>query len=846
MWSGAPGGREPWHNVRGSVVMSASWRGSLPVTCADARTVPPKTHTPSPKVDYVTESKSTPHRRSAFAPVTGTSATTPAMAAGAPVRKSTRPAVGASQPAAPTSGWAKTGSPATATGGSGKGAGSGKGGSGGGRGGGRGGKGGSRKQRRADMPRWKQILRSVGLWSLVAGLVTATVGIIALVVVYSQLEVPEPSDFALQQSSIIYYADGTEMGRLGEANREIVDIEQLPDYVGNAFVASEDRSFYTNPGIDILGMMRALYKTVVQGELQGGSTITQQYVERYYVGETTTDIPGKIKEALMAMKVDSEQDKTEVLGNYINTIYFGRGAYGVEAAAHEYFGKPAKELTISETAMLVGIIPAPSAWDPRLSPDKAEQRWNYVLNGMVIGGFITQETRDAQTFPTPIDYHNDNVFAGTEGYLLQAAIAEVIEVTGVTRQEIETRGFKITTTINPEHQADIEAAVAQIPEGADPNMRVAALTMDPTTGAVTSMYGGADYLTIQRNAVTQDIAQAGSTFKPFALIAGLERGIGLGTEYIANDGMEFPGFKEPVNNFMHQDYGKIDLIKATQSSVNTAYVQLGQEVGPQAVMETAIRAGLPEDTVGLDANLNNVLGTASPHAIDMASAYATIANGGIRTEPFMVVKVLEGDGSEFYTHEVVAKRVFDADVMADTAYAMQQVVKYGSGQYASSIDRPLAGKTGTANENKSAWFVGFAPNMVGAVALYQVGEDGSAQEITPFAGFSQITGSTIPARVWTWMMEPILAELPVVDFPPRANVGTDRKIPLPPKPSPTPTPTPTPSPTPTPTPVVTPAPEPTKAPVPEPTEAPAPLPAPLPSVTPQPLPTIVPTQIIDP
>jgi membrane peptidoglycan carboxypeptidase len=794
----------------------------------------------------VTEPTSAPQRVSAFSPVSAQHSTAQAAAkpaSGTPVRKSTRPVsgtskTGTSKTAAPTSGFAKTGVPATST------SGAGKGGSGGGKGGSGGGKGGKGKTRRADMPRWKRVLRTVGLWALVSGLVVATIAVIGLAIVYSRIEVPEPNDFALQQSSTIYYADGSEMGRLGEANREIVDIATLPDYVGNVFVAAEDRSFYTNPGVDFLGMGRALFKTVVQGEKQGGSTITQQYVERYYVGETTTDIPGKVKEAMMAMKIDSEQDKEEVLGNYINTIYFGRGAYGIEAAANEYFGKHAEDLTLSEAALLAGIVPAPSAWDPRIDPEMAEVKWNYVLDGMVTTGFITQEERDEQVFPETIEYQNDDVFGGTKGYLLQTAIDETIADTGLSREEIETGGYKITTTINPEHQADVEAAVAEIPEDADPKMKVAALTMDPTTGAVTAMYGGPDYLTVQRNAVTQDIAQAGSTFKPFALIGGLERGIGLGTQYVANNNMEFEGFEDPVRNFNDRSYGIVDLVKATQDSINTAYVQLAQDVTPQVVMETAIRAGLPEDTVGLDANLNNVLGTASPHAIDMASAYSTIANAGVSTEPYFVSVVLQSDGETFYEHEDTSEQVFDADVMADTTYAMQQVVKYGSGEYASTIDRPLAGKTGTSNDNKSAWFVGFAPNMVGAVALYQVGDDGSVEEITPFGGFSQITGSTVPARVWTWMMDPIFADMDVVDFPARANVGTDRKIEKP-KPSPSPTPSATQTPTPTPTPEETvepPAPEPKPT---ETVEPPEPEPEPKPTETTEPEPDPEPTSAED-
>ncbi|MFN3865574.1 MAG: transglycosylase domain-containing protein [Demequina sp.] len=700
--------------------------------------------------------------------------------------------------------------------------------------GGKGGGGGGKRTTHGDQPRWKRWLRRIGFGALIAGLAVALIGLIALIIRYTGLDVPEPDDFAQAQASTFYYADGeTELGRLGVANREVVEIGTLPDHVGNALVAAEDRSFWTNPGIDVLGMSRALFRTVVMNEQQGGSSITQQYVERYYVGETTTSIPGKIDETLLALKIDQQQSKEEVLGNYLNTIYFGRGAYGIQAAADQYYGKPAADLTLSESAMLAGIVPAPSAWDPRMNRERAEQRWNYVLDGMVDADFLTQDEREEITeFPEPIEYQNSDVYAGTAGYILRTALAEVAERTGASQEEIESLGYRITTTIVPEHQRAAEDAVAEMPDDHADNLRVAAVTMDAATGGITSMYGGPDYLEIQRNAVTQDIAQAGSTFKPFALIAGLERGIGLGTEYLSNNEMEFEGFERPVRNFGGVDYGVIDLVRATQSSVNTSYVQLGLEVTPQVVMDTAIKAGIPEDTRGLEPNPSNVLGSASPHALDMVHAYATIANGGVRTEPYMVQTVTDSGGDVVYEHEVEGERVFADDVIADTTYALQQVVEFGSGEYANRIGRPLAGKTGTSNENRSAWFVGFSPQIVGSVSLYQVGEDGSAEQITPFGGFSQITGSTIPSRVWTWMMEPILEPMEVVDFPPRANVGEVREI-APPAPSPSPTPTETTTPPPAPEPEPEePEPEPEEPePAPEPTTA-APVPSREPTIAP--------------
>lgn len=674
------------------------------------------------------------------------------------------------------------------------------------------------------IPRWKFWLRRIGVGALVAGLATALIGFVALFWRYQTLDVPSANQVALIQSSAIYYADGTTvMGRLGEADRTIIDINDLEPYQYNAFVAAEDRSFYTNPGVDFGGTARAMFKTVVLGKKQGGSTITQQYVERYYVGKTTTDIVGKIDEALLALKIDTQQEKKEILGNYINTVYFGRGAYGIEAAARKYYGKHAADLTASEAALLAGILPAPSRWDPRLDPDQAEFRWNYVLDGMVglpEGEGITQAQRDLMTFPETIEYANNNVFGGTKGYLLRAALDEVEAKTGITQEEVETRGLSIVTTFDPATQNAIEDSVAKMPEDAAPNLRIAAITMDPETGAVTGMYGGADYLEIQRNAATQDIAQAGSTFKPFALVAALENGVSLDSVYNGDNRKRVPGFENPVRNFAGANYGDINLVQATAYSVNTVYTQLNVQVGPEKTREVAVRAGIPEDTAGLEDNPSNVLGSASPHAIDLASAYSTYATGGLSTEPYMVSQVMLPGGEVYYEHPSAQQREFDPAVMADATYAMQQVVNYrgGSGHYASELGRPIAGKTGTSNDNRSAWFVGFTPQQVGVVGMYQVGPNGEAEQITPFGGFSEITGGSMPARIWTWMMGPILQDLPVVDFPPRANVGEAN--------------TPEPSPSPVPTPDVEPSSAPSPSPGPVPSAEPSPEPVPSPSVPP--------------
>jgi len=662
-------------------------------------------------------------------------------------------------------------------------------------------------------PTWLRWLRKIGFWGTLGFLFLVTVVFVGSIIVYLRTPIPLPDDFAQAQASIIYYSDGeTEMGRLGVANRENVDIEILPEWVPQAVVAAEDRTFYTNPGVDFAGMVRAMVKTVFTGHKQGGSTITQQYVERYYVGETTTDLMGKWKEALLALKIDREQDKDAILENYLNTVYLGRGAYGIQAAAREYYDKPASELSLSEAAMLAGILPAPSSWDPRNDHDQAVARWNYVLDGMVGLGYLDPADRLRLDFPEPIEYVNDDVYAGPNGYILKAAIQEVADEAGISIEEIEMRGYRIITTIDAPTQGAAVAAAQSMATDHSPNLRVAIVTLDPATGAITSMYGGADYLTVQRNAVTQDIAQAGSTFKPFALVSALESGMALESEYNGDSPQVVEGFTRPVKNFGNQSFGQIDLIHATANSVNTVYVQVARDVGPSKVVDAAIRAGVPEDTAGLEANPANVLGTASPHPLDMASAYATFASGGFHREPFLVSSVYRADNTVAYEHVSVSEQVFSSAVMAEVTFALQKVVVYGSGKYANSLGRPIAGKTGTSTDNQSAWFIGFTPQVVGAVALYQVGEDGSVETITPFGGFKQITGGSIPVRVWTTMMESILAGLPIEQFPPRSYIG-EAIIPGPSSsPSPSPSPSPTPSATPSPTPVVTPNPTPSIAP----------------------------------
>ena len=633
------------------------------------------------------------------------------------------------------------------------------------------------------------------LGALVCGVVIAA---------YVSIDVLDPDDIALPQRSTAYYSDGTtELASFASQDRTVIPFEDIPKVVQHAVVAAEDRTFYENSGIDVKGLGRAAIGNVkavfTGGKKTGGSSITQQYAERFYTDGTTTDYVGKFKEVLMAIKIDREQSKDLILTNYLNTIYFGRGAYGIESAAQKYFGVSASDLTLSQAALIAGVIPSPTNWDPRVNEAKAQERWAYVLDGMVRGGWITQEERDAQVFPTTIEYTQTNTLGGQTGYLVEMVKAELESKAGITEAELNSGGLRIVTTIDKEMQDAAVAAVEALPEDAPENLSTSIVTIDADTGGYLAVYGGKDYIAKQYNSATQGQAQAGSTFKPFTLMAGLEAGKTLKDTFDGNSPKKFGNAE--INNFGSVNWGRVTLEKATEQSINTAYVALNEEVGPEATVDVATRAGIPTETTDLLPVLSNVLGTASVHPVDMAAAYTTFATNGQTRTPHIVAEVTEGTDAR-YTPALSSEQVFTPDNTAEVTYALTKVVEEGSGKTVKSLGVPVAGKTGTSNDNKSAWFVGYTPKYVTAVALYQSGPNGEQESITPFGKYvlSGITGSTIPADLWTDYMGTVLDGKEVLQFPARAKATA--------------------KPTPTPTPTVEPTEEPTVEPSEEPTEEP--------------------------
>lgn len=589
---------------------------------------------------------------------------------------------------------------------------------------------------------------------------------------YITTEIPQPESIALAQTTKVTYADGTTpIGTFANQNRQIISCKDLPDYVGNAIVASEDRSFWSNRGIDITGIARALYYNITTGSRQGGSTITQQYAERYYLGETTT-YAGKAREAILALKIAGDQNKSEVLCNYMNTIYLGRGAYGIQAAARAYFGVDAKDLSVEQAALLAGIIPAPSTWDPAVNAKQAEARFKRVLRIMQEDGYITKKQQTSAQMPQTIEFSQSNAYEGPNGYLLQMVRDELIGTGAFTAEDLDTGGFTIVTTIDKAKQDLMYATVSPTQNGmagiVPDTMEFGSMSVNARDGSIISLYAGEDYLTKQFNQATQSVYEIGSTMKPFALLGTIEQGVSLDTLFNGNSPRSFPGISDPVANFANQSYGNVNLYRATAFSLNTPYMDIQTKLTAKTIAEIAKKAGAESDSLD-GTNPFTVLGNNALNVSDVARMYATLANQGKRPVLHIVASVKDSDGQELYQAPTNTEQVFDANDTALVTKALQGTVQYGTATEARAVGHNLAVKTGTANDSYAASAVGYTPSVVSVFAMWNPDENGNPQALSPFGAYSG--GSDYPVHLFTQYMTQALADSQNEAFPTATDKG---------------------------------------------------------------------------
>jgi len=605
------------------------------------------------------------------------------------------------------------------------------------------------------LPSWKLILGSFLTLLVIAG--------VGLGVAVATTQIPKPNDLAVAQTTRIYYDDGkTEIGRIGEANRTSVTLDRISPEMQAAMLAAEDRGYYNHGGFDPRGLVRAAWNNFTGGTTQGASTITQQYAKNAYLSQEQS-FSRKFKELVLSVKLETQSSKDEILADYLNTIYYGRGAYGIQAASRAYFGKSASKLDAAEAAYLAAVIRAPSFYASKNGQDELQARWDYVVAGMVSTGALTQAEADALVFPTPLEWSGAyNYFKGPNGYLLESARLALLQI-GYTDDDINLNGYRVTTTINKQAQDAAIAAVDQYgPTYNTEGLRIGLASVRPGTGEIVAMYGGKNYLRNQLNDATQATALAGSTFKPFALTAALEDGIGLYSTWDGSSPRTIQGYT--LQNYGNVSYGTVTLLKATENSINTPYVELGLTVGTDNVRKAAVRAGVPKGTTGLKADPTTVLGTASPTALDMANAYATFAARGERAETALIKQVKTPDKATDFELDVKSKQEFDENIMDNVNFALQQVVNVGTGTTALGLGRPSAGKTGTTDNNMSAWYVGYTPQLSTAVMMAKSDKNGNMVTLEGTGGLSSVTGGSFPAQMWTGYMRGALEGEPVETF----------------------------------------------------------------------------------
>jgi membrane peptidoglycan carboxypeptidase len=631
------------------------------------------------------------------------------------------------------------------------------------------------------------------VFATIGGLtILGMVSAIAVVVIgYTTTKLPAANAEFNTATTFVYYNDGkSELGSFAIQNRTPLTFDKMPETMHQAAVAAENRTFWTDQGISIRGMIRAAWKIVRGQDVQGGSTITQQYIKILYLNSERT-MKRKFRELFLAYKINKEMSKEEILAGYLNTIYYGHGAYGVQAASKEYFNIDAKKLSVPQAAFLATVVNNPSLYDPRDEDDHARilSRYRYVLHSMAEMGYISpvQEAKYAQKLPKFPKTPENQRYGGPKGFLLKMVERE-LEAAGFDSTQISGGGLKIITTFDENaQQAAVDAAEKYTKESAravgrkSSRLHAALASVDVNSGEVIALYGGPDFVKNSRNWATTARPTA-STFKTYALAAGLKDGYSLLDTFNGNSFVP-PGESKPVRNEFSNQYGSsVDLIKATADSINTAFVDLTSQMedGPRKIIKMARAVGAPRGA-GWDKTSRLPLGTAEVSPLAQATAYATFANDGVAVSNHVVSEVQDRRGRVIYQANPEKKRVIEEDIANDVTYALSNVVEEGTGRAVQTLDRPVAGKTGTKDRNNadgssdivSAWFVAYTRQISTAV-MYVAGSDGNG-DLDNYArpGDSTFFGGTYPALTWAEYMKTATKGQTVKQFPAPAYVNRD-------------------------------------------------------------------------
>ncbi|WP_326620676.1 transglycosylase domain-containing protein [Streptomyces decoyicus] len=643
------------------------------------------------------------------------------------------------------------------------------------------------------LPTWRMVLGTVLLFLLliVGGLVAG----------YLLVGIPAANSAAKAQSTVYLYSDGSELARDGEVNRQNVKLSQVPKSVQQAVLAAEDRDFYSESAVDPAAMLRAAWNTVTGKGKQSGSTITQQYVKNYYLGQEQT-VTRKAKEFFIAIKLDREVSKDNILEGYLNSSYYGRNAYGIQAAAQSYYGRNAEQLTLAQGAYLATLLNAPSAYDISAHPGNRARvlaRWHYVLDGMVSQKWLSKADRAALEFPMPQPAKPSAGLSGQRGYLVEAVKDYLTDNNILDEDTLRAGGYRITTTISKKRQnAFVKAVNTRVMDRLDDSrkvdgyVRAGGASIDPASGRVVALYGGIDYAQQFVNGATRRDYQVGSTFKPLVFASAVQNNSTTQDGERITPNTVYDGTNKRMTishgsrtgfapaNEDDRSYGPITVSEATDKSVNAVYAQMGIDVGPAKVKATAVDLGIPADTPSLASSEGAIsLGTATPSVLDMTQVYATLAHHGTHRPYSLVDKVTKSE-EDLELPEREETTAIPRAAADTTTSILRSVVDGGTGTAAQGAGRPAAGKTGTAEEDKAAWFAGYTPDLATVVAVLGQNPKSAAQEpLYGAGGLSRVNGGDYPAQIWADYTAAALNGRPVRDFDLQLAEGAEPVSPSP-------------------------------------------------------------------
>ncbi|MFE9094170.1 transglycosylase domain-containing protein [Streptomyces sp. NPDC007264] len=621
------------------------------------------------------------------------------------------------------------------------------------------------------IPSWRQWL----------GAVLASFGLTTtfLVVAYAATDIPENlNSYATQQDNVYFWSDGTPMARTGWVQRQAMPLKDIPPKVRWAVLAAENENFYSDPGVSVSGITRALWRTVGEGDTQGGSTITQQYVKNVYLNQNQT-VSRKFTEAMIALKLDNRMSKDKILEGYLNTSWFGRGTYGIQRAAQAYYGKDVSRLNASEAAFLASLLKGAGLYDPTLSEAnhrRAAERWSWTLDRMVkIGKLSKAERAKYRTFPEPLKQNPLYDTGEQSDYLVELAAQYAKKAGHISDKQFDLGGYQIYTTFDRTREATLTSAVTKARKQAKRDHPGPAATAHygaasvATDGRILAVYGGPDHRKQGYNESNASTVPAGSAFLPFVYAAGLEHGVhktrgGPATPvtpesvYDGDDGIpvttpEGPywdrsGKKVSSHNEGNRSYGPISLRRALVRSVNTPFMQLGMDTGLAQVRGTAEAAGLLPSTMGPQVPTLS-LGSSTPSAIRMASAYVTFAANGTHTEPYSVWRVTR-NGSRVPLTTPESRRAVGSAVARDVTEALTESFRNAHPDGAPA-SLQVAGKAGTTQGDTASWYVGTATSVSTAVVVYRMDLSKSLEPL-PLEGVAGTAADSVPYGIWSKAM----------------------------------------------------------------------------------------------